>query len=170
MTANDRPLRVAVIGAADAGATECALARDVGRHLAKAGVVVVCGGRSGVMEAVSRGAAEAGGVVLGILPGGDPAEANPWVSIPLASGLGEARNALVVGTAEAVIAIGGGWGTLSEIAFARKMGRPTTTLGRPPAEGLELTPSADAAAATRWAIREARVYRESGVGRLRTRR
>jgi len=90
----------------------------VGRGLADKGAVVVCGGRGGVMAAASKGAAEAGGVVVGILPGLDRAEANEWVTVAIATGLGELRNGLVVRGADAVVAVGGAYGTLSEIALA----------------------------------------------------
>ncbi|MDX1493606.1 MAG: hypothetical protein R3253_06090, partial [Longimicrobiales bacterium] len=128
------------------------------------GAVVVCGGRSGVMEAVARGAREAGGVTVGVLPGPEAVEANPWISIPLPSGLGEARNALVVRAGEAVVAVGGGWGTLSEISLARKMGRPVTTVGRPPADGLELHASPTAEDAADWALDQARAHRDGDPG------
>jgi uncharacterized protein (TIGR00725 family) len=91
--------------------------------------VLVCGGLGGVMEAACRGAAGAGGVSIGILPGEARSQANPYVTVALATGLGEARNALVVRAADALIAIAGGWGTLSEIALARKTGTPVIGLG-----------------------------------------
>jgi len=100
-----RPFRVAVVGAADADETEYAAGHELGRALAERGAVVICGGRGGVMEAASRGASEAGGVVVGILPGGKGKEANDWVTIPLATGMGEARNVLVVRGSEAVVAV-----------------------------------------------------------------
>ena len=101
-----------------------ALAREVGRRLAEAGATVVCGGLGGVMEAVARGAAEAGGTVIGIVPGADAGDANPHCTHVVAAATGIARNLAVVASADAVIAIGGGWGTLSEIAHARQLGRP----------------------------------------------
>lgn len=161
-----RPTRVAVIGAADAADDEYAVALELGNALAERGAIVVCGGRGGVMEAVSRGAHEAGGIVVGILPGREEAEANEWVTIPLATGMGEARNALVVRGGQAVVSVGGGWGTLSEIALARKMGLPVATLGRPPATGLNLPAPPDAQSAAEWAIAATRVYeeREGSVG------
>ncbi len=113
-----RPRRVAVCGGSSPSREELREAEAAGRALAEAGAILVCGGLGGVMAAACRGASDAGGTTVGVLPGRDPAEANPWVSIPLASGLGEARNALVVAFAEAVIAIGGEWGTLSEVALA----------------------------------------------------
>ena len=109
-------------GEADAG--QRAKAEEVGRLLAERGAIVVTGGCSGVMEAASKGAQEAGGTTLGILPGSDRREANAWVTVAVPTGMGEARNALVVRAADALIAVGGAWGTLSEIAFARKTGKP----------------------------------------------
>jgi uncharacterized protein (TIGR00725 family) len=118
-----------VIGSAACGERLAALAREVGLEIARRGAVLVCGGRGGVMEAACRGAREAGGLTVGILPGTDRAEANPYVDVPIVTGLGEARNALVVRSADAVIAVSGGYGTLSEIGLALKMGRPVVGLG-----------------------------------------
>jgi hypothetical protein len=115
-------LRVAVIGGGDCTEAEATLAEEAGRLLAEAGAVVLTGGRGGVMAAASRGAAQAGGLVVGILSGNDASEANPWVALPIVTGLGEARNAILMRTAQAVIAVGGEYGTLSEIAFALKFG------------------------------------------------
>ncbi len=100
-----------------------------GGAIAEAGAWLVCGGGGGVMEAASWGAREAGGRTIGILPGEDLGAANPWIEVAIATGLGEARNLLVVRNADAVIAVGGEWGTLSEIALARKIGRPVVLLG-----------------------------------------
>jgi len=119
---------IAVCGPHEATPDELQLAEQVGELLARAGHAVVCGGRGGVMEAVCRGAKRAGGITLGILPGVDPTQANPWVDYPICTGIGEARNLAVVATGQAVIAIGGGLGTLSEIAFALKLGRPVVLL------------------------------------------
>ena len=119
---------VAVVGPGDATEGEAAAAHAAGAELARRGAVVVCGGRGGVMEAASRGAREAGGTVLGILPGPDRDEANDHVSVAVATGMGELRNGLIVRTADAVIAIGGAYGTLSEIALALKIGRPVVGL------------------------------------------
>ncbi len=105
------------------------MAEEVGQRIARRGAVLVCGGRGGVMEAACRGAKAEGGTTVGILPGGDRSEANAYVDIPIATGLGEARNAIVVRTADAVIAVSGGYGTLSEIGLALKMGRPVVGLG-----------------------------------------
>jgi uncharacterized protein (TIGR00725 family) len=123
-----RPVQVAVIGGGNAGAEACAVAAEVGRRLAQAGAVVVCGGLGGVMDAAARGARSAGGDVIGILPGDDPAAANDHVSHVVATGAGEARNLAVVASARSVIAVGGEWGTLAEIAFARRLDRPVVAL------------------------------------------
>ena len=119
---------IAVIGGGECDAQTAAQAEVVGRLLAQAGVTTVCGGLGGVMEAVCRGARGAGGRTFGILPGARKTDANPFVDIALPTGLGEARNTLVVRAAEAVIAIGGEFGTLSEIAFALKLGIPVIGL------------------------------------------
>lgn len=110
------------------GAEAWVLAEEVGRGLAAAGVAVVCGGGGGVMEAASRAAAEAGGTVIGIVPGTSVEDANPYCSHVVATGIGHARNLAVVSSGEAVIAIGGEWGTLSEIGFARVIGREVVAL------------------------------------------
>ena len=123
-----RPRQVSVIGASRAGEALTSKAEEVGTLLAEAGLVVVCGGHGGVMEGVSRGAKEAGGEVIGILPGAEPDEANEHVTHVVASGIGFGRNLSVVASGDAVIAIGGEWGTLSEIAFARNLERPVVAL------------------------------------------
>jgi uncharacterized protein (TIGR00725 family) len=115
---------IAVIGRSSCSPAEAGLAEEVGRLLAEMSVVVVCGGLGGVMEAVCRGAASGGGLTVGILPGSDRGAANRWVSVPIATGVGQARNLAVVRSAQAVIAIGGAYGTLSEIAFALDSGIP----------------------------------------------
>lgn len=120
---------IAVIGGADCTPAEAASAETIGRLLAEAGAVLVCGGRGGVMAAACRGAKSAGGLTIGILPGVDAGDANPWVDVPIVTGLGEARNAVVVRSADAVIAVGGAYGTLSEIAFALKWGKRVVGLG-----------------------------------------
>ncbi|HET7037105.1 MAG TPA: TIGR00725 family protein [Thermomicrobiaceae bacterium] len=120
---------IAVCGPHEADQDERRLAEAVGRLLAEAGETLVCGGRGGVMAAASRGAKLAGGTTIGILPGYDPAAANEWTDHPIPTGLGEARNAVVVASGAAVIAIGGGFGTLSEIALALKLGKRVVTLG-----------------------------------------
>ncbi len=112
---------IAVCGPSEPSQQEIDMAEQVGRAIAQANVALVCGGRGGVMEAACRGAKSAGGTTIGILPGYDPADANEWVDFPVPTGMGEARNAVVVASGEAVIAVGGGFGTLSEIALALKM-------------------------------------------------
>ncbi|MET0557163.1 MAG: TIGR00725 family protein [Solirubrobacterales bacterium] len=125
-----RRRQVAVIGSGrlDAGSELVELAEEVGRGVAAAGVTVVCGGRGGVMEAAARGAAEAGGEVIGIVPGHSTEEANPHCTHVVATGVGQARNLAVVASGEVVIAVGGEWGTLSEIGFARAIDRPVIAL------------------------------------------
>lgn len=123
-----RPV-VAVIGGADATADEMATAKAIGRLLAERGAIVVCGGRGGVMEAVCRGAAERGGMTVGLLPGPDAREGNPYLTIALPTGMGQARNAILVLAGRAVIAIGGDTGTLSEIGLALKAGKRVIGLG-----------------------------------------
>ena len=116
------PPQIAVVGAGDAAAELLTVAEQVGGGLAEAGAVLVCGGLGGVMEAACRGAREAGGLTVGLLPGTDRRAANPFVEVVVPTGLGEARNAIVVRAGEAVIAVGGGYGTLVEIGFALKAG------------------------------------------------
>lgn len=119
---------IAVIGASQPPPDIAEAGRRVGELVAQAGAVLVCGGRGGVMESACRGAKSAGGLTVGLLPGMARAEANPYVDIALPTGLGDARNALVVSSADVVIAVGGGPGTLSEIGLARTMGRPVVGL------------------------------------------
>ena len=129
MTAVRRPPRAAVIGPGDV--TDASLLADaeaVGAGLARAGAVVVTGGLGGVMAAAARGAKSAGGQVLGMLPGVDPADANEWVDIAVPTGLGQGRNLLVVRGARVVVAVGGSWGTLAEVALARRLGIPVVSL------------------------------------------
>jgi uncharacterized protein (TIGR00725 family) len=119
-------IRQPIIAVCGAGHCDSALdmcAEAVGRGIAEAGAVLICGGLGGVMAAACRGARAAGGTTIGILPGNDSRAANPDVLIPIATGMGEARNLIIVQTASVVIAIGGEYGTLSEIALARKIGR-----------------------------------------------
>jgi uncharacterized protein (TIGR00725 family) len=115
-------MQIAVIGHGQATSQECEAAYATGRMIARNGTVLVCGGLGGVMEAACRGAREAGGTTVGILPGTEGG--NPYLDITIRTGLGHARNALVVLSADAVIAVGGRYGTLSEIATALKTGRP----------------------------------------------
>ena len=120
--------QIAVIGKGTPDGELVPLAEEVGRRIAEAGAVVVCGGMGGVMEGASRGAREAGGDVIGIVPGEDSADANPYVTHAVATGIGHARNLAVVASADAVIAIGGEWGTLAEIGFARRLGKRVAAL------------------------------------------
>lgn len=160
MSSVERPPRVAVVGAAGASEEDYGIARALGGALARAGAVIVCGGHGGVMEAAALGATEAGGLTIGILPGNDAEAANPWIVVPIATGMGDARNALVVRAAEAVLAVGGSWGTLSEIALAKKMGLDVGVLGSPPAEGLGLPALDGPEAAAEWALARARERRK----------
>jgi hypothetical protein len=127
---------VAVIGASQPTPDDLEDAEAVGRGLAERGAIVVTGGRGGVMAAASRGAASAGGVVVGVLPGLDRSEANEWVTVALTTGLGELRNGLVARSADALVAVGGAYGTLSEIALALQAGTPVFGLHTWPIEGI----------------------------------
>lgn len=120
---------VAVVGGSTCTAEEARLAEAVGRALGESGAVLVCGGGKGVMEAACRGATAAGGTAVGLLPGGNPDEGNPHLTLAIPTGLGEARNALVARAGQAIIAIGGGYGTLSEIALGLRLGRTVIGLG-----------------------------------------
>ena len=122
------PKVVGVIGAGVATSEQSELAVEVGRLIARRGWHLVCGGLGGVMEAVARGAHEAGGVTIGLLPGNNREAANTFITIPIATGLGEGRNLLIVRTSDLLIAIGGKYGTLSEISLALKIGKPVIGL------------------------------------------
>ena len=135
------------------------MAEAVGRGLAEAGVTIVCGGRGGVMEAAARGAVAAAGDAIGIVPGDSVADANPHCTHIVATGIGHARNLAVVASGEAVVAIGGEWGTLAEIGFARRLGRPVVTLSSwsvsgagPMRDAPGIAPADDAAAAIAAAL------------------
>ncbi|MEU6650066.1 TIGR00725 family protein [Streptomyces sp. NPDC046900] len=152
-------VQVAVCGPAQCGERERALAYELGRLLAERGAAVICGGHGGVMAAVAAGARSRDGLVVGVLPGADRAGAAPDLSVAIATGLGQARNSVIVHSGDAVIVVGGSWGTLSELALAvRRGGVPVVQLGegwrlvdrdgreppgvrraRTPAEALELT-------------------------------
>ena len=119
---------ISVIGGGEPPQVALNLAHDVGRELAKRGVILVCGGLGGVMEASCKGAREAGGTTVGILPGNDPGDANPYVDIPICTGMGYARNVIVVKSASAIIAIDGSYGTLTEIGHALGDGIPVVGL------------------------------------------
>jgi uncharacterized protein (TIGR00725 family) len=124
-----RETYIAVVGPSAGTPAELAIGEAVGRRIAEAGGVLVCGGMGGVMEAAAGGCADAGGRSVGILPTESRLDANPYVTIAVATGMGEARNAIVVRTADAVIAVHGEFGTLSEIALALKMGKPVVGIG-----------------------------------------
>jgi hypothetical protein len=124
-----RPPRIAVCAPGSASDDELNVASQLGRLLAERGCSLVCGGLGGAMAAACRGAKEAGGTTIGIIPGYDERAANPWVDHVICTGLGQARNTLVVATGHAVIAAGGGWGTLSEIALGLRLGKPVVLLG-----------------------------------------
>ena len=119
---------VAVIGGGEADVEMAALAVEVGRELARRGAVVVCGGLGGVMEAAARGVQEAGGVSIGILPDPDRGRANPYLTYTIPTNLGHARNMIIAHAADAVIAVGGSYGTISEAAIALKLGKPVVAL------------------------------------------
>jgi uncharacterized protein (TIGR00725 family) len=141
---------LAVVGAGRATAEQAATAEQVGRAVAEVGALLVCGGLGGVMEAACRGARQAGGTTLGILPGTDRSQANEYVDVAVPTGLGEARNALVVRAADALIAVAGEYGTLSEIALALKVGKPVVGLGTWEIEGV--VAASDAPDAVRRAL------------------
>jgi uncharacterized protein (TIGR00725 family) len=117
-----------VVGPGACDEATAALAREVGRGLAEAGLTIVTGGEGGAMEAASAGAREAGGTVVGVLPGTDRARANVHADLTVATGIGHGRNLAMAASADVLVAVGGGWGTLSEIAFAGVLGRPVVIL------------------------------------------
>ena len=160
------PMHIGVVGESVCSRATARTAERVGAAIARAGAVLFCGGRTGVMEAASRGAARAGGDVVGVLPGFSRRDANRWVTIPVVTGMDQARNVVLVRSCDAVIAIGGSYGTLSEIALALKLGVPvvglrTWRLAPPDARRLPLLRVRDAEHAVRLAVRAAR----RGVGR-----
>ncbi len=137
---------VAVIGPRDAGSEQLAAAEALGAGLAGIGFSVVCGGRQGIMEAVCRGVASAGGISIGLLPETDAQHANPYVTVPLATGIGEARNVLVARAGFCLVAIGDSYGTLSEVALGLQFGRPVFGLcGAAKVDGVRHLPTVDAA-------------------------
>jgi uncharacterized protein (TIGR00725 family) len=138
---------VAVVGPGDATAEQLEQARAVGAGLAASGAIVITGGLGGVMAAASQGAAEGGGTTVGILPGDERSAANRWVQVAIATGLGELRNGLVVRASDAVIAIGGAYGTLSEVALALKTGVPVVGLSTWEIDGIERAADPDEAVA-----------------------
>jgi len=125
----DKPVFIGVIGGSEVSPQVAQVAEEVGREIARRGAVLVCGGLSGVMEAACKGASEAGGLTIGILPGESRQAANPYVQIPIVTGMGYARNVAVVKSSQAVIAIDGSYGTLTEIGHALQSGIPVIGLG-----------------------------------------
>jgi hypothetical protein len=136
---------IAVVGAGKPSAAQAQAAEAVGRELAQAGAIVITGGGGGVMEAASRGASQGHGTVVGILPGSDRASANQWVQIALPTGLGELRNGLIVRAADAIVAVGGAYGTLSEVALALATGVPVVGYDTWTIDGVEVADSPEAA-------------------------
>lgn len=138
---------IGVIGASQPTEEGFRLAEELGREIARVGAVVVCGGLGGVMEAAAKGAAGAGGDVLGILPGPDPSEANPYVTLPVVTNMGHARNIVIAHTARVLIAVEGEYGTLSETAIGLKLGKPVLVL-----PGGQMVPGAVAVESPRSAV------------------
>jgi uncharacterized protein (TIGR00725 family) len=154
-------VHIGVVGEGVCSRATARTAERVGGAIARAGAVLFCGGRSGVMEAASRGAAREGGHVIGVLPGFSRRDANRWVTIPVVTGMDQARNVVLVRSCDAVIAVGGSYGTLSEIALALKLGVPvvglrTWRLAPPDARRVPLLRADDADEAVRLALRAAR--------------
>lgn len=148
-TGTVRRLPVAVIGPREATETQLATAEELGGALARLGLTVICGGKGGVMEATARGVTQGGGLAVGILPDGDWRAANPYIGLPLATGLNEARNAVIAKAAVALIAVGGSFGTLTEVAYGRHFGKPVIGLaGAPVVDGVVEVASVDAALST----------------------
>ena len=138
---------VGVIGGRQASPAQLAAAEGMGRHLARMRLTLLCGGRQGIMEAACRGAAEEGGLSIGLLPDGDTSMANPHVSVPIATGIGIARNALLARAALCLVAVGGGYGTISEMAFGLQFGKPVFALaGGPRLDGVHACTDPDQAA------------------------
>ena len=154
-------LTIGVIGASNPTKKIEKLAEEVGYHIAANGVVVICGGLGGVMEAVCRGAKSNKGRTIGVLPGSDPGDANMWVDNVICTGMGEARNLIIIKSSDAVIAVGGGYGTLSEMGFALKLNKPiiglhTWGLENPNMDSLALKTSHDPKEAVSDAIKLAK--------------
>ena len=150
---------IGVIGAGDCSEDICELAEKVGEWIAQAGAVLVCGGLGGVMEAAAKGAKKQGGITVGILPGVDKAQANPYIDFPVVTGLGEGRNLLVIRNSDVLIAFPGKFGTLSEIAFALKIGKPVVGLSTWNVSG-EIIKATNAQEAVSMALDRAEALRE----------
>jgi uncharacterized protein (TIGR00725 family) len=154
-----KPIYVAVIGGGEASPEVADLARQVGRELARRGAVLICGGLGGVMAAAAQGVKEAGGVSLGVLPGADRARANPYLSYSIVTNLGHARNFIIVHSADALIAVDGNYGTISEAAIALKLGKPVVALKADwDLAGLSRAASPQEAVALIWEALENRWY------------
>jgi len=149
-----RPI-IAVIGGSTCTGAEADLAEQTGRLLAQRGAIVLCGGLGGVMEAVAKGVKSNGGTTVGILPGSDPTAANSYIDVPLATGLGEMRNFLIVRAAQALIAIGGGIGTLTEIAVAQRTQKPVIGLHDSFGNAIEMPRATTPIEAVDWALHHA---------------
>jgi uncharacterized protein (TIGR00725 family) len=146
-----QPVYIAVIGGSDIGPETAGLAREVGREVAARGAVLLCGGLGGVMAAAAQGAQEAGGVSLGILPDGDRLRANPYLTYAIATNLGHARNVLIAHSADAIIAVDGSYGSISEAAIALKLGKPVIALNVTwDLPGLKRAASPEEAVAMAW--------------------
>jgi hypothetical protein len=154
------PLRIGVVGSGRTSPRLDALAEAAGREVARRGAVLVNGGGGGVMAASARGAAAAGGLTVGLLQGDDPGEGNPWLTLPLPTGMGQGRNVLVVRAAEAVVVVGGEWGTLSEVALAHKLRTPVVVLCPPDVGSLDLPIRSHPEDAVARALELARTCRE----------
>ena len=153
----DKKKIIAVIGGSAPTSKEAGLAEEVGQELAKHGAILICGGLGGVREAACRGARAGGGLTIGILPGENRQLANPYVEIPIATGIGYARNAAVVKSAQAVIAVGGSYGTLTEIGYALQSGLPviglnTWTISRNDRQDKSIIPAESPAEAVSLAL------------------
>ncbi|MCG6115899.1 MAG: TIGR00725 family protein [Mesorhizobium sp.] len=127
-----RKVPIGVIGPREATNEQIQTATELGRELANLGLTVICGGKSGVMQAIAQGVHEAGGLCVGLLPEGDWREANPYIGLPIATGIGKARNVLIAQSSAALVAVGGQYGTLSEIAFGLHFDKPVFGLGDVP--------------------------------------
>jgi hypothetical protein len=159
--AGARALQIAVIGASQASAEQERVAEAVGSGLAQAGAIVITGGGPGVMAGASRGADAAGGMVVGILPGTDRESANRWVAVALPSGLGELRNGLIIRAADSVVAVGGAYGTLSEIALALAAGVDVIGLDTWAIDGVQAAASPADAVARALALAAERIVRRA---------
>jgi uncharacterized protein (TIGR00725 family) len=146
---------IAVIGGGTCTKDELTLAYETGQLVAARGAILVCGGLGGVMEGAARGAKSNGGVTVGILPGTEPSAANGYIDVPLATGLGEMRNFLIVRVAQALIAIGGGIGTLTEIAVAQRTGKPVIGLHDSFGNAIDMPRATSPVEAVNWALERA---------------